>query len=114
MTQKLIKKALVVLEGFYGKAALLQDKQPAGPPPPPGFKEYKKSSSVGGLMGMMAQIINDAKAMEEEAVKGEEDAVHAYEAFVKESNASIEAKIKAIINLNDQKAKAVKGEEDAV
>merc|ERR1719217_1966290 len=106
MTQKLIKKALVVLEGFYGKAALLQDKQPAGPPPPPGFKEYKKSSSAGGLMGMMTQIINDAKAMEEEAVKGEEDAVHAYEAFVKESNASIEAKIKAIINLTEEKAKA--------
>merc|ERR1719182_564568 len=44
MTQKLLKKALLVLEGFYGKAAFVQGTQPAGPPPPPGFKEYKKNS----------------------------------------------------------------------
>merc|ERR1719284_2030195 len=47
MTQKLLKKALLVLEGFYGKqdAAFVQGGQPAGPPPPPGFKEYKKNSA---------------------------------------------------------------------
>merc|ERR1719160_1772263 len=71
-------KALAVLEGFYGKAkaALLQHKkqEPAGPPPPPGFKAYKKSSAAGGVMGMIQQIISDAKAMEAEAIKGEEDA----------------------------------------
>merc|ERR1719201_522634 len=101
MTQMLVKKALVVLEGFYGKAAFMQGAQPAGPPPPPGFKTYKKNSASGGLMGMMQQIINDAKAMEEEALKGEEDAVKAYEIFVKESNSAIETKSKAVINLTE-------------
>merc|ERR1719162_2477264 len=53
-TQKLVTAALVVLQGFYGKAALVQAQQePAGPPPPPGFKEYKKNENAGGVMGMI-------------------------------------------------------------
>merc|ERR1719399_740543 len=84
-TQVLLTKALSVLEGFYGKQkALLQHKkqEPAGPPPPPSFKAYKKSNASGGVMGMIQQIIEDAKAMEAEAIKGEEDAQKAYETFV--------------------------------
>merc|ERR1719324_1291188 len=109
-TQKLLAQALNVLKGFYdkkAKAALLQEKQePAGPPPPPGFKAYKKSAAAGGVMGMIQQIINDAKAMEAEALQAEEDAQKAYEAFVKDTNASIEESQKAIINKSEEKAKA--------
>ena len=107
-SQKLLTAALNVLKGFYEKkekAALLQQ-EPAGPPPPPGFKEYKKNSAAGGVMGMIQQIINDAKAMEAEAIRAEEDAQKAYEDFVKETNASIEAKTKEIINKSEEKAKA--------
>merc|ERR1719377_190628 len=53
-TQKLLQAALTVLEGFYGKTALVEfakRQEPAGPPPPPGFKAYKKSGSSGGVMG---------------------------------------------------------------
>merc|ERR1719198_1551380 len=57
-------------------------------------------------MGMMQQIIDDAKAMEEEALKGEEDSQKAYEEVVKESNMTIEAKMKQIINLTEEMAKA--------
>merc|ERR1719262_576424 len=57
-------------------------------------------------MGMIQQIINDAKAMEAEAIRSEEDAQKAYEDFVKETNASIEAKTKSIINKSEEKAKA--------
>merc|ERR1712193_428892 len=77
-TQKLLAQALNVLKGFYdkkAKAAFVQQGQPAGPAPPPGFKAYKKNAAAGGVMGMIQQIINDAKAMEAEAVKSEEDAV---------------------------------------
>merc|ERR1711862_356982 len=88
------------------EAALLQKQEPAGPPPPPGFKEYKKNSASGGVMGMIQQIINDAKAMEAEAIRSEEDAQKAYEEFVKETNASIEAKSKDIVNKSETKAKA--------
>merc|ERR1711957_248774 len=96
-SQKLLTAALNILKGFYEKkAAFLQKQEPAGPPPPPGFKEYKKNESSGGVMGMIQQIINDAKAMEAEAIRAEEDAQKAYEDFVKETNASIEEKTKSM------------------
>merc|ERR1719421_984805 len=57
-------------------------------------------------MGMIQQIINDAKAMEAEAIKSEEDAQKAYEDFVKDTNASIEEKSKDIVNKAELKAKA--------
>jgi len=107
-TQKLLTKALTVLEGFYGKAAFVQgqQEQPAGPPPPPGFKAYKKNSASGGIMGMMTQIIEDAKAMEDEALADEGEATKSYEKFVKEANASIEAKTKSMTNMIEEKSKA--------
>jgi len=106
-TQKLLNAALEILKGFYEKkeAALLQQ-EPAGPPPPPGFKDYKKNAAAGGVMGMIQQIINDAKAMEADAIRSEEDAQKAYEDFVKETNASIEAKSKEMVNKTEEKAKA--------
>merc|ERR1712242_552403 len=107
-TQKLLKAALNVLQDFYGKKAALLQKQkqePAGPPPPPGFEEYKKNAASGGVMKMIEEIINDAKAMEAEAIRSEEGAQKAYEDFVKETNASIEAKSKEIVNKSEEKAK---------
>merc|ERR1712039_627685 len=74
--------------------------------PPPGFEAYKKNAASGGVMGMIQQIINDAKAMEAETIRSEEDAQKAYEDFVKETNASIEAKSKEIVNKSEEKAKA--------
>jgi len=108
-TQKLLKAALNVLQDFYGKkAAFLQKhkQEPAGPPPPPGFEAYKKNAASGGVMKMIEEIINDAKAMEAEAIRSEEDAQKAYEDFVKETNASIETKSKEIVNKSELKAKA--------
>merc|ERR1719387_3139776 len=57
-------------------------------------------------MGMIQQIINDAKAMEAEAIKSEADAQKAYEDFVKDTNDSIEEKSKDIVNKSELKAKA--------
>merc|ERR1719337_155620 len=108
-TQKLLTAALNILKGFYAKkakAALVQVKQPAGPPPPPGFAAYNKNAAAGGVMGMIQQIINDAKAMEAEVIRSEEDAQKAYEDFVKDTNGSIEAKSKDIVNKSESKAKA--------
>merc|ERR1719401_3354303 len=111
-TQKLLLVALRVLEGFYGKlapaeeTALLQRQEPAGPPPPPGFEEYKNSAASGGVMAMIQQIINDAKALEAETIRAEADAQKAYEDFVKETNESIAAKNKDIVSKSEDKAKA--------
>merc|ERR1712060_233274 len=109
-TQKLLTAAVAILGEFYGKAekaAMVQKKQePVGPPPPAGFEAYKKSAASGGVMSMLQQIISDAKAMEAETIRSEEDAQKAYEDFVKETNASIEAKSKEIVNKSELKAKA--------
>merc|ERR1719174_1619955 len=108
-TQKLLTAALNILKGFYAKkakAALVQVQEPAGPPPPPGFEAYKKNAAAGGAMGMIQQIINDAKAMEAEVIRSEEDAQKAYEDFVKDTNNSIEEKSKDITNKSESRAKA--------
>merc|ERR1719412_2215741 len=108
-TQKLLKAALGVLQDFYGKSAapsLVQRQEPVGPPPPPGFEAYKKNAASGGVMSLIQQIIADAKAMEAEAIRSEEDSQKAYEDFVKDTNASIEAKSEDIVNKSDAKAKA--------
>merc|ERR1719248_86549 len=63
-SQALLNKALDVLKGVYAKKELMQIRsrqEPAGPPPPPGFKKYEKSGGAGGVMGMIEQIIRDAK-----------------------------------------------------
>merc|ERR1712187_519836 len=108
-TQKLLTAAVAILGEFYGKAekaAMLQQRQePVGPPPPAGFEAYKKSAASGGVMSMLQQIISDAKAMEAETIRSEEDAQKAYEDFVKDTNASIEAKSKDIVNKSEVKAK---------
>merc|ERR1719197_1000125 len=115
-TQKLLTAALGILKGFYDKAALVQkskaaEKQTAGQAPPPGFKSYEKNAASGGVMGMMSGIINDAKAMEAEAIRGEESAQKTYEEFVMDTNNSIEEKVKDITGKTEAKAKA---EEDKV
>jgi septal ring factor EnvC (AmiA/AmiB activator) len=106
-TQQILKKALAALEEFYGKhpPALVQKQAPEGFAPPPGFDEYKKSAGSSGVMALISQIITDAKAMEDETVRAEEDMQKAYEAFVIETNASIEAKNKEIVNKSQEKAK---------
>merc|ERR1719439_536329 len=48
----------------------------------------------GGVMAEITQIIEDAEAMEKDAIKFEADAEASYEAFVNDTNASIEAKVK--------------------
>jgi len=109
-TQKLLTAALGILKGFYEKAALAQikshDQQQVGQAPPPGFKSYEKNAASGGVMGMMSGIINDAKAMEAEAIRGEEDAQKTYEDFVKDTNNSVDEKTKDIVSKSESKARA--------
>jgi len=110
-TQKLLNAALEILKGFYAKKNetfkdVALDQQPAGPPPPGGFKDYGKNKQAGGVQGMIQSIIDDAKAMENEAIVDEENAQKAYEDFVKESNGSTEEKQLEAINKKEEKAKA--------
>jgi chromosome segregation ATPase len=104
-TQKLLKQALEILKGFYEKkASFLQNtgKQT----PPTSFKNYKKNESSGGVMSMIQQIINDAKAAEGEAIRAEADSQRTYETFVKDTNASTDEKTAEIIRQSEAKGKA--------
>jgi len=109
-TQKLIAGALDILKGFYEKSALVQQgqkvAQPAGPPPPPSFKKYENNAQSGGVMGMMEQVMADAKAMEEEALQGEEAGQVAYETFITDSNTIIKDAQRQIVNKTEDRAKA--------
>merc|ERR1719386_477100 len=115
-TQKLLTAALGVLKGFYERPdapALVQAKegfqQPAGPPPPPGFKKAADNAQSGGVMNMIQTIIDDAKAMEAEAIAGEEQAQQAYEDFVKDTNAAVIALQKDIATKTEQHAREEQG-----
>jgi len=107
-TQKLLKSALTVLKGFYAKkaSALVEETSQTvgGPPPPAGFDTHKPQAAAGGVMGMIQQIINDAKALEAEAVRGEQDSQKAYEGFVKATNDSIATKNSDVVNKTGVKA----------
>merc|ERR1719247_214948 len=105
-TQKLLTNALNVLKAVFDKKSFVQTKEPAGPPPPPGFKKYEQSSGAGGVMGMIQQIIADAKQLEADAIKAETDSQKAYETFVKDTNGSIEEKNRDITNKSSEKATA--------
>merc|ERR1719331_524283 len=108
-TQKLLTNALNVLKAVYDKKAFVQTKgkqEPAGPPPPPGFKKYEQSSGAGGVMGMIEQVIADAKTLEAEAIQAETDAQKAYESFVKDTNKAIEEANRSMTNKTEEKATA--------
>merc|ERR1719502_234013 len=55
---------------------------------------------------MIEQIIGETKTLEADAIKAETDAQKAYESFVKDTNASIEEKARAITNKTGEKAEA--------
>merc|ERR1719281_2046050 len=55
---------------------------------------------------MIEGIITDAKNMEKEAIKDEQDAEASYQSFLKESFASIEAAQRAVTNKVEEKATA--------
>jgi len=107
-TRALLEGARGILQSFYNKKdALMQtdDEEPAGAPPPAGFKKYEKQAS-GGVMGMITQIVEDAKVMEADALKAEEEGQVAFETLVKETNESIIALQKAVAHKVADKAAA--------
>jgi len=107
-TQQILTSALNVLKEYYGAAFVQKGKQPfaGGPAPPPGFKTYENNSASGGVMGMISGIISDAKALEDEATRGEASAQAAYEDFLADTNAAIDAANTEITNKNEAKGKA--------
>lgn len=127
-TQRLLKKALWLLNGFYNKdkkqtatealgaatPALLQrgDKDkfdtdaPAGPPPPKSFTKYENNASSGGVLNLIQQIIDDAVAMEKESIKNEQESQAAYETLILGNNETIATKTKERTNTESDRSQA--------
>jgi len=103
-TQKLLKAALGILKGFYEKAALAQVSADAAEEQPK-FKKFEKNKKSGGVMGMMQEIIDESKALEDEATYDEEKAQKEYEQFTVDTNDSLEAMRKDKTDKSENKAK---------
>merc|ERR1719359_2305369 len=54
---------------------------------------------------MIQQVINDSKALEAEAIRGEETAQKSYETFVMDTNNAVEQKSKDIVSKAEEKGK---------
>jgi len=105
-TQKLLNQALNVLKSFYEKGKKGTGFLQQGPPPPAGFQAYSNNAGSGGVVAMITQIIQDAKAMEAEAIHDEEDAQKAYELYVQQTNDSVSEKNRSIVSKQAAKATA--------
>jgi len=107
-TAALLGKALDVLKSVYAKKAVAfdQEEDEDDQTPPVQFKKMEKNKNSGGVMGMIQELIDEAKALEAEAIRGEEEAQKAYEDFVKDTNASVEKKTKEITTKSEELAKA--------
>jgi hypothetical protein len=108
-TQALLEKVQVRLAKFYteGSPALVQGKAQAKhkqPAPPVQIVEYKKNGGASPVITMLDNLIHDAALLEKEAITDENTAQTEYEAYVKDSNDSMDAKIRSITNLVETKA----------
>jgi len=98
-TQAILTKALDRLKEFYKKAkggALVEVAQE----PPVKFGKMKSNAGASPVMGMIAQIVEDSKKTEADAISTEKQAQSDYETFVKDSNDLIASLTEAVREKN--------------
>jgi len=115
-TLEILQSAYSRLNQFYSKKAmLLQLKSRSGGKQPAGYEgptmdKLKPNSGASSVLGLLQNVINDAKRVQEEAVRDEADSQKAYEETLKGMNASIDAAKESI----EQKEKTKADEEEAL
>lgn len=104
-TQHVLKVALERLAKYYDQEDLLQTKlqtivDAAGKKqtPPMTQAEYKPSSNANGVMSLIEKLVLDAVALEKDAQKSEASAQAQYESLVNDTNASVAALQKEIVD----------------
>jgi hypothetical protein len=120
LTQMILQKAMDRMSQVY---AMLQARQPGAPHTqtsatktdpgngPAKFKKYEENAGGKRVLAMLDDVLQDSKALENEAIATEEDAQAAYENFMKDSNKFI---IKATQSLSDMTESKAKAESDLV
>merc|ERR1719443_361050 len=109
ITATILKKALARLEMYYGKKFLQVKQHTATEPPPPkpfAGSYSSKGLEAGGPMGLLAEIIKDAEAAEEELVADEQSAQERYAAFSQDAHDTIEADRAAVLEKTEALSKA--------
>eukprot|EP00428_Durinskia_dybowskii_P005464 CAMPEP_0170294016 /NCGR_PEP_ID=MMETSP0116_2-20130129/47117_1 /TAXON_ID=400756 /ORGANISM="Durinskia baltica, Strain CSIRO CS-38" /LENGTH=778 /DNA_ID=CAMNT_0010545537 /DNA_START=75 /DNA_END=2411 /DNA_ORIENTATION=+ len=121
-TQSILNKALTKLKDFYhkkigNKVVFAQVVQT----PPVQFNVYRANEGSSPVIGLIEQIMEDSKALESAATSGEAKAQADYEKFVKDGNtlikdlnAQITSKTKAIAAADADKAQAVADHESTM
>jgi hypothetical protein len=105
-TQEILAKALDKLATFYDLVQVGHKGAKQAPPVPQ--IEYKKSAGASGVMSMIEKLIYDAKELEAESKKSEQEAQAQYETFVADTNASVKELQEAVVTKSENKAKAEK------
>jgi outer membrane murein-binding lipoprotein Lpp len=107
--QHILAKAIDRMRMVYKKAALLQQSQE----PPAQWSKSKQNTGASPVIGMMEQIVEDSKADEADLMSAEQQSQVAYESFVKDSDASLDALNASIEEKTKTKAKASADKESA-
>ena len=87
-SQAILKKALDRLAVFYAVKSFIQARKQGQMPG--SFTPYKKQGG-GSVMAMIQGVIDESKALENEAIAAEQDSQTAYEQFITDRNKSISA-----------------------
>lgn len=107
-TVGILKQAMERLAEFYDKEDLMQlgshGRQAQKQTPPVVQKEYSANKASVGVMQMMEKLIYQAKDMEKEATKGEQEAQSAYEGLVATTDGSVSALMKEVVTMSSNLA----------
>jgi regulator of replication initiation timing len=111
-TKSALEDAYGKLEEFYHKKGfLLQIKHKElpttnalGEVESPKFKEYEANTGGGDAMSLIKTLIGEAQVLMDEATFNEQKAQEAYSAFLTETNASIKAKSKLLVDKTEELA----------
>lgn len=119
-TQNILNKALDKLNEFYKKGSALIQIKKTSQTPPVQFGAMKKNSGASPVINMIEQIVEEAAALEKEAMETETSAQADYESLLQKSNAEVDAaneaitvRTKTIADSKYAKAKAMSSLESA-
>lgn len=108
-TEKILRLALARMNKFYGDQAAMLQQPPSfiqKQTPPVMAKTYSASSASSPVIGMLEDLINEAKEMQAQAAADERDSTAGYERQVGEHNNSIKALQESVVSKNKEKADA--------
>lgn len=101
-----LKAAHAKLSEFYFKDSFLQQGAAAATTvaPSPEFQDYENNGNSNKIMNLIQKLAGEAQVIKDGAIKDEQNAEDAYVKLVGESNDSIKAKSKAVVDKTEELA----------